>query len=192
MLCASLRPEYSHATQVMSALGETGSSTGWIMNLFGFVPTGLLIVGLSVSLRELVPPSLLTRIGSMLLSGFGGGIVAAGIFSCDQGCSGIGESLESFLHIVASVVAFGCGVAACGVWGIAFRGVPIWRGLYSFSVLSACISGVLLIEFNSAASANLFPGFWQRMFIGSLFMWCAVVGWFAFRNSAPGETDVVG
>jgi hypothetical protein len=38
-LAAALRPGYSHVTQLISELGETGTGTALLMNVAGFVPT---------------------------------------------------------------------------------------------------------------------------------------------------------
>jgi hypothetical protein len=157
------------------------------MNAAGFVPTGLLILGFAASLSQLVPRTPLSILGSLLVGLFGVGIVSAGVFSCNLGCTGIGTSREAYLHIVASVVAFGSGVTACGVFGFAFRTLPAWRPLYAYSLISALVSALLLFEFNSATETQSLPGVWQRLFLGSLFSWCMVVGFFAFRVSAPGR-----
>ena len=187
VVCAVLRPGYSHSMQVMSALGETSGSNATLMNAAGFVPTGLLLMAFAFALSQLVPRGALAMVGAFLVGLFGLGIVGAGVFSCDLGCSGVGTSLEAYLHIVASIVAFGSGVTACAVWGVAFRSLPTWRPLSAFSLISALLSSVLLIGFNATAGSASYPGVWQRLFLGSLYLWCVVVGLYAFRISAPEE-----
>ena len=185
LVCAALRPNYSHSMQVMSALGETGGPNALLMNAVGFVPTGLLLVAFAFSLSRLVPRTALATAGALLLGLFGLGIVGAGAFSCDPGCSGLGTSREAYLHIVASVLAFPSGVAACAFWGVAFRSLPAWRALSGFSLTSALLAAVLLLTFNATAGSSSFPGVWQRLFLGSLYLWCGVVGCYAFCISAP-------
>ncbi len=185
VVCAALRPDYSHSLQVMSVLGETGGPNAIIMNAFGFLPTGLLIMALAISLSQLVPRTILTTAGVLLLGLFGAGIVAAGAYSCDLGCPRVGTSPEAFLHIVVSAVAFGSGVTAIGVWGFAFRAHPEWRSLSVFSLLSALLAAALLAKFNSSVGEATIPGVWQRLFLGTLYLWCAVVGLYAYRISAP-------
>ena len=53
VVSGALRPEYSHVTQFMSELGETGGSRSYLMNYGGFIPTGLLLIGFST--RCLIP-----------------------------------------------------------------------------------------------------------------------------------------
>lgn len=185
VVCAALRPDYSHSMQVMSALGETGGPNAFIMNAFGFLPTGMFIMALAFSLSQLVPRTILTAAGTLFLGLFGAGVVAAGVYSCDLGCSGVDASREAFLHIVASVIAFIAAVLAIGVWGIAFRPHPDWRPLSFFSLLSGLLAAVLLVIFNASTGNAAFPGVWQRLFIGTLFSWCAIVGLYAYRISAP-------
>ena len=50
VVSGALRPEYSHVTRFMSELGEAGGSRSYLMNYGGFIPTGLLLIGFSVSL----------------------------------------------------------------------------------------------------------------------------------------------
>jgi len=185
LVCAGLRPDYSHSMQVMSALGETGGPNAQLMNAVGFVATGLLFLVFAFSLSRLVPRTGLATAGALLLGLFGLGVVGAGTFSCDLGCTGMGTSREAYLHIVASVLAFTSGVTACAVWGFAFRSLPAWRSLSSFSLISALVSGVLLLAFNAAAGSSSITGVWQRLFLGSLYLWFIVVGLYAFRISAP-------
>ena len=105
-LCASFRPDYSHITEVMSVLGETGGPHASLMNTAGFVPSGALFIAFGASLVWLVPRTPLSILGGLLLGLFGAGIASAGIFSCDPGCPQQGISTEATLHLVVSIVAF--------------------------------------------------------------------------------------
>ncbi len=70
LVCAALRPDYSHSMQVMSALGETGGPNALLMNAAGFVPTGLLLMGFAISLSRLVPRTALATAGALFLGLF--------------------------------------------------------------------------------------------------------------------------
>lgn len=192
VVCAALRPDYSHSMQVMSALGETGGPNALLMNALGFVPSGLLLVGFALSLSRLVPRTAVAVVGSVLLVLFGSGLVGAGVFSCDLGCKGMGTTREAALHIVVSVVTFVSAVAACGVWGWVFRSLPDWRALSAYSLTTCLGSAALLLGFNAVAGSDAYPGVWQRLFLGSLFLWCGVVGVYAFRVSAPEPSAMQG
>ena len=47
---ASLRPDYDHTIEVMSALGATGSPNAILMNGVGFMPAGIMLIGLGLAL----------------------------------------------------------------------------------------------------------------------------------------------
>lgn len=185
LIAAALRPDYDHSMQVMSALGATGSPNSLVMNGLGFLPTGILIAVFGFALHRLGPRSSLSHAGGLLLILFAGGIVGAGAYSCDSSCLGVGTTREAFLHIVASVIAFLSGIAACFAWGGAFRTSPAWRPLSNFSFLTGLVAGSLLYAFNTTSGTASFPGIWQRLFIGSLFSWCAVVGVLSYRLTDP-------
>ena len=74
---AALRPDYDHTMQVMSALGATGSANALLMNGLGFLPTGLLIMGLALGLLRFVPRSILAIVAGLALGIFGAGVVGA-------------------------------------------------------------------------------------------------------------------
>ena len=52
IVTAAGRPEYHHATQAISELGEVGARNAALMNYGGFLLYGLLIVGLAVGLHQ--------------------------------------------------------------------------------------------------------------------------------------------
>ena len=52
IVTAGGRPEYHHATQAISELGEVGARNAALMNYGGFLLYGLLIVGLAVGLHQ--------------------------------------------------------------------------------------------------------------------------------------------
>ena len=82
IISASLRPDYSHVSQFISELGATGTSNAQLMNFAGFLPTGLMIAALGVSLFFLLLPKRpVSSIGSALIAIFGLGAFFSGIFS---------------------------------------------------------------------------------------------------------------
>lgn len=46
-----IRPDYSHATQLVSELGEPGEPYAMIMNVFGFILFGLSMIPFAVGLH---------------------------------------------------------------------------------------------------------------------------------------------
>ncbi len=184
VVSGALRPEYSHVTRFMSELGEAGGSRSYLMNYGGFIPTGLLLIGFSVSLFRSFARTRTSVLGALLVGAFGAGIMAAGVFSCDPGCPHEGLSAQASAHQIVSYVAFGGGIFAPLVWASCFRRLNQWRSLWVYSLLSGCAAIILLALTGSAVESRALAGVWQRAFISVLFLWCAVVGVRAFRLGA--------
>lgn len=139
-----------HAVSMLS-LGERG----WTMAAT-FLVTGGLVFGLALSLRRLHPG----RWPSLLIGGFGAGLIVAGLFPAPRGLGfpeGTPLDLQpemtttAILHSVGFNLAFGCLIAACFVLAHAYRkqsrpgvaaaclaaglGIPALIGLGASSVL---------------------------------------------------------
>lgn len=185
-LCASLRPEYSHAHQFISELGATDTPHASLMNYAGFLPLGLLIAGFGVSIRTSVPRHAAITVGALGVILFGVGIAASGLISCDAGCPQTGGSFENAVHQVIGPACFVTGSVAAIALGIGFRSVPRLRSLSLYSIAS----GVLAFGFLSAVASTLetrvLTGLWQRLLLTVLFTWCAVVGLRLFREPRVG------
>ncbi len=182
--CAALRPEYSHTTQLMSELGETDGSHAYLMNYGGFVPAGILLIAFAVSLFRSFGDTWASVLGALLVGTFGAGIMAAGIFSCDPGCPREGLSVEASAHRVVSYAAFGAGILAPVVWATRFRQLTQWKPLWVYSLLSSGAAIVFLALTASAAESRVLAGLWQRLFLGVLYLWCAIVGVRTFQLGA--------
>jgi len=189
IVCGTLRPGYDHATQFMSELGETGGSHASLMNFAGFIPSGLLLAVFGASLAWLLPRNALSVVGAVLMTVFGLGITAAGVYSCDAGCSRQGMSDEATLHLLVSILAFLAGIVGSAVWAYRFRSLVAWQSLWRYTAISSGAALVLLLVMNAAAESRWFSGIWQRLFLATLFLWCAVVGVRAFRR-APSRGHV--
>lgn len=188
----ALRPGYSHLDQFMSELGETGGRGAWVMNA-GFVVTGLLIAAFGVALADVAPRTRLGIAGAVLVAAFGLGTTAAGLFSCDPGCPDRHVSWHATLHHLVSLVGFLAAIAGAAVWAARFRQLGAWRAWWPHS---AATSGVALVLLGAVIGRGHGPlaGLWQRVFIATLFLWCAAVALHAWRVTAskglPGARSV--
>lgn len=183
ILCAAWRPDYSHVTQFISELGETGSAHSFLMNAGGFIPKGVLIALFGVSLACLVPRTRSSVAAAVLIVVFGLGIVAAGLYSCDPGCPNQNLSDEATIHRLASIVAFISAILGIALWAYCFRARAAWRGLWRYSAISSGLALVLLLVLNTTEESRAFAGVWQRLFIATLDVWCVVVGLNAFLRT---------
>src|SRR5687768_7636478 len=94
----ALRPGYSHVAQFISELGASGTHYAAVMNYAGFVPAGLLLAALGLSLFRALPRSALAIAGAALVALFGALIATSGIASCDPGCPQGSGSVENTVH----------------------------------------------------------------------------------------------
>jgi hypothetical membrane protein len=169
------RAEYSHLHQFISELGASGTPHAWLMNYVGFVPTGLLFLGFAVSTRSIMPRTVLSTIGTLLLVVFAVGATVAGIASCDVGCPQGSGSLANMVHDQISPVAFLALILAAALFGFYFRGVEDWRPYWMYSVATSVVSfSLMAMLFLSLESRNL-TGLWQRLLLVALFAWCAAI-----------------
>lgn len=191
-VCAALRPDYGHLTDFISQLGATGTvHAGW-MNHAGFVPSGLLLAGFAISLASLLADDRPALLGAALLVVFGAGVAAAGVFSCDPGCPQSGGSCENTIHERIGPISFLAAIAGTGLLGLRFRRLPAWRPLWLFSLVACALAAVFLALLVRSLPTRELTGLWQRGMLTMLFLWCAVVGVYAFRLGDGGTPGSAG
>jgi hypothetical membrane protein len=187
LICASLRPNYSHVSQFVSELGATGTPNAGLMNYIGFIPSGLMIVSFGISLLILIPKSMTSRIGSVLVTIFGVGMVVVGFFSCDIGCPREG-SFENMIHDQISGPSFLSVIIGILLLGISFRKHTLLRNLWVYSVVTGLISFGFMAGLINSIESNYLIGLWQRMLLGTIFLWCAIVAQKMFKLKYNDET----
>ena len=170
VICAAMRPDYSHVAQFMSELGAAGTPHAGLMNLVGFIPTGVLIGAFGLSLGFTLPRSQTSCFIGVLLCLFGLGLILAGIFPCAPGC----PQDAAALHDGVSVAAFVSAIAGIALSAYRFRSVTVWRSLWRYSALSSAVALCLLVALAHSLDSRSLTGLWQRLLVGTLFLWCAV------------------
>lgn len=180
LICASLRPDYSHVHHFISELGATGTANAGLMNWIGFIPSGLLLATFGLSLTLLLPKKFLARAASVLILLFGVGLIVVGIFSCDEGCPRNG-SLENNIHDQISGPIFLCAILGCLILGFVFKGLSDWRRFWLYSICSAILSFCFLIALIISLDSYSFTGTWQRLLLLTLFVWFGTVGLRAYQ-----------
>jgi hypothetical membrane protein len=181
VICGALRPGYSHVEEFISALGAQGSTHAALMNYGGFVPSGILIAVFGLSLLGVMPRRFSSMAIAILVAAFGVGVAMAGLYSCDPGCSQPPVTRAGIIHDRVSPMAFLSMLMAMTISSVGFRRVTAFRSLWAFSSLSSLAALVffvgLVVSFESGGPVGL----WQRLFLGTVFTWCAVV---ALRHSS--------
>jgi hypothetical membrane protein len=178
----SLRADYSHSRQYISALAERGSSTQHLMQVAGFLVQGLMLAGFGIAMG-LSSGSVTAGVSASLVIVAGLAKIVAGIFVPDPCCSAVPASMSNQIHDLAGAIYFltlGCAVAVCGVSGTTVFGARVaWLKWYSLvSVVLAVSLPSLLISAGIAAGGDV--GLFQRASFGVLNLWilvCAVSAW---------------
>ncbi len=167
------RPLFDHRLQFISELGERGSSTAFVTNFLGIVPTGLLLavfgVGLVVRYRE---HRLLASAGLLIVL-HGLCRVVAAFFPCDVGCRPAVLSISQVVHNVSATVAVISLTAAlftAGAWlATSKRGVVAVGATYALGVISLVAQGLLVVKIPAGD-----VGLYQRVALGALQLWVAI------------------
>lgn len=180
---AAFRPNYNHLHDFMSALGASDSPTEHLMNFVGFLPTGLLMAlfGLSLFIYLRSSKSFLSIIGSLLIVIFGLGMITAGIYSCDADCF---ESVtkEGVIHGQVSSITFPSVILGILLLGISFGNQVAFRKFMWYTLLTALLAGIFMVNMIGTFETRTFTGLWQRLLLLSVFTWTAVIGLFIYNS----------
>ena len=184
---AKLRPEYSHFSQFMSELGETGSRTQALMNFVGFLPSALLILLSSVALVGRFWETWCGVLGSLCIFLFSVGMFAAGLFPCDVSCTPDAPSQTQRLHFAAGMLADPALALAPLKLAFRFRQLEHWRPMFSYSVATSVLSFCALIAIGWSLPERNGSGLFQRLALGFPFLWLALVSWRLWRSAERGK-----
>jgi hypothetical protein len=174
IICSSLRTDYNHINQFISELAATGTSNADLMNYAGFIPSGLMVTAFGVSLLLLLPKSVLGRMGSVLISLFGVGVVLAGSFSCDVGCPPENGSIDNLIHNAVSGPAFLSAIIGIFLLSVKFRRLVFWKRIWVYSLISAIAATVFMILLIISLESPTGKGLWQRLLLATIFLWLAI------------------
>lgn len=188
VIVGSLRPEYNHANQFMSELGETGGHFAWVMNYFGFMLSAGLVLIFVLAFRTRLPRTALNSIGTSLLVVFAISMFLAGVFSCDVGCPTSERSVDQKLHDLFSVLAFPAFTAGVFTWGLLLSRTASWRRFGIYSLVTASLSLLLLVAMVRSEASREGTGMYQRLYLGVLFLWLMAMSANQLRKIGNGKT----
>ena len=179
----SLRADYSHTRQYISALAERGSSTQRLMQVAGFLVQGALLAGFGIAMG-LSSGSVTAGVSASFVTVAGLAKMLAGIFVPDPCCSALPPSMSNQIHNISGAIHFltlGCAAALCGVSATTTFGTRVpWLKWYSLvSVVLAASLPPLLISTGIAGSGDV--GLFQRASFGVLNLWVLVCAVSALR-----------
>ena len=181
LLVSAGRPEYSHATDAISRLGEVGGHLAPLMNFGGFLVYGLMVVGLAWGLYLAFGGRPGDWLGPVLLGAYGVCYVAIAFAPCDPGCTGTSSAAHEKAHFLFGRMIIMLAFATPLVLFPQFARVAPWSRV---SVLSVLLPVVGYLVFLGAVPGLEF-GWQQRLWLGSMLAWVAVSGTCLARSSLP-------
>lgn len=186
LIAGALRPGYSHSAQFMSELGASGASGAWAMNLFGFIPAELLMLGFIGVAAAASKRNSLTLIGLAALAVYAVGLIVGALAPCDLGCRPADPSAVHHIHMLAGMTAY-----VSGLVGIAVLAVAVGRmgARWLMAAGLVCATGGLFLLVS--LDPNLaHVGLVQRGLEGLIYGWLIAFGLWLSRlsgqASAPG------
>lgn len=188
-LVGTTRPGYSHVSQFISELGETGAEFAWVMNWFGFILSGALILIFVIAARNHISRGALNGIGALCLIAFAICLSLAGIYSCDLGCSPANATPEQELHDLVSIIAFPAFILGVIAWGILFFRQAASRRFGTYSLVSGFASIVVLVAMVQSEATREGTGILQRLFLAILFAWLVALS-IRLRREQPGSESI--
>ena len=169
VIVGAARPGYSPVRQYISELAATGGRGAWVM-VASFLALGLLTLAFVPALHRGLAGGLGGLIGPLLIAVFGAGTIGSGIFRCDPGCGG--ASLSNTLHTLITYTGLGSLVGATLVLPLRLGRARGWAGYRACSWLAGSVALAIFLR-GFATFGGL--GLGQRLFIGALFLWLALI-----------------
>ena len=184
LIVSAGRPDYDHAADTVSRLGEMGGHWAAVMNFGGFLVYGLAVVGLAFGLYLAFMGRPGSWLGPVLLGAYGVCYVALAFAPCDPGCTGTSEALGERAHFFLSRMIIVLAFATPLVLFPQFVRSPSWSRISSLSVLLPVVGYLGFL----GVLPGLEFGWQQRLWLGSMLAWVLVAGSFLADRSTPLKT----
>jgi hypothetical membrane protein len=162
------RPDHDPISQLVSDLGRGSTTYASLMNIGGFIISGILTILFGFAIFLAVAPKGWRRTGALLVSLGGVGMIGAGIFSNDPSSRVLFNSAVG--HQIFTIVVMGGAVFGPILLAGAFQRNPQWRGYRTFSLTVALVIAffvsVMFIDY-----LRVWQGAVERAFAGLMFLW---------------------
>ncbi len=183
------RSGYSHVSQGISALSETGAPTPWAQSV-NFIVLGLLTIGLAVGLHRGINHGAGSVLGPALIAAFG--LLAAignGVFPADP--ANAPETAIGQVHSLTAGLGFMAVIVSAFVLPRRLRLDSRWRDLEAPSRWLGSGAAVLMVVFllaNEEVMLTRWVGLLQRVFGATVLLWLFLLALRLFRVSlGPAE-----
>lgn len=166
-------PGYDHARQFMSELGATGAVTGSRVNVWGYVPNGVLVTAFSLLAAWILRHSALAVVACLLLAGNGVGMTGAGVYPCDFECSRSDPSAAALLHDLFGGLGY-----LCAIVGVGLSALWAWKNSAPrLATLGVVVLIVSLVGFYGVVAEVELLGLFQRAMETALAVFMLALGW---------------
>lgn len=184
LVAAALDPTYDPCSQFISELGETGAPQALLVNLAGFLPTGLLTILFAACTAARAGANPRARFGFLLFSSVGWAYFVTALFPCDPGCPASGSIAQTVHNAFGVVEYLGGGLGLLLLWSA----LPREATSFGLGPLSLACALAVLLAFAGMLTPELqtVRGLVQRCAEVPLFLWvlaASLHGW-RFGSSA--------
>ena len=107
-------------------------------------------------------------------------MIIAGIYSFDAGCF---ESVtaEGTIHGQVSAITFPSAILGIPLLGISFRKQVAFRKFMWYTLISAVLAGIFMVNMIGTFETSTYTGLWQRLPLLTIFIWTSVIGLSLFK-----------
>ena len=172
---SALQPDYHTQSQMISELGATGVAYAQAFNYLGFLPNGILITVSGAYLFGLLSNSQINPLPAILIIIHGLGMVLATWLSCDVSCTPAEPTWQQLGHNIIGSIKFPALHLAILILAIQLFKHNISKAMAYGSLAAFVISTVFMILFVLSVPSRELTGIYQRLFIGSIYLWLAAV-----------------
>lgn len=176
----ALTPGYSHTSQFISELGETGAPFEWPVRLAGFLPAGLLVVAFAFLAFGAIPRSRPVTLGLIGLVLYAGGYLVAVLYPCDAGCRPDEPSTSQLIHNAAGLVGY---LATPVFLFILARATREWPGARALSSAGYVASALALLGLLTLSPDSDVVGLSQRTIEFAVLGWISLLGIYLSKQS---------
>ena len=176
---ASIRPGYSHISQLFSELGEIGAPNAIVMNTLGTPILGVSVILFSLALKQVLERTRTSQSGVLVVLIGGICLILGGLFPCDPGC--IPVTFSGKMHELVSNIGFSGIILAPLLLSVHFRTSISWKK-YWFPTLMVGVFTVILVPLYLTDFFVSWNGFVQRLLLANLLIWIEAVAFKIYRG----------
>ena len=180
LLAGAAVPNYSHLSQFISELGARGAPFEWQVRIFGFLPSGILLLIFCFFAHAALPRSRTTSMALMGLAIYAAGYVVAAAFPCDLGCRPRHPSASQIIHNLGGLAGYL--IAPAFLFALA-RQARDWPAASAVVLAGHVASALALIGLILLDPSSPVAGLGQRLLEAAVLTWAVVCGHYISSRS---------